>query len=100
MRGSLATAGGLTFIGATPDLSGQYEIPGSPTPFTVSLRGDHSLVVSTPGAPDLELLPRRGTMFDVKDQNGVSIEFKQDATGKVVEAAVNDNGTVLVMKKK
>jgi len=39
-------------------------------------------------------------MFDVKDQNGVSIEFKQDATGKVVEAAVNDNGTVLVMKKK
>ena len=39
-------------------------------------------------------------MFDVKDQSGVSIEFKQDATGKVVEAAVNDNGTVLVMKKK
>lgn len=80
--------------------TGQYEIPGSPTPLTVSLRGDHTLVASTPGSPDLELLPRRGTTFDVKDQSGVRIEFKQDASGKVVEAALNDNGTVLVLKKK
>ena len=39
-------------------------------------------------------------MFDVKDQSGLSIEFKQDASRKVVEAAVNDSGTVLVMKKR
>ena len=80
--------------------TGQYEIPGSPTPLTISLRGDHTLVVSTPGSPDVELLPSRGTKFDIKDQSGVSIEFKRDAGGKVVEAALDDNGTVLVLKKK
>jgi YD repeat-containing protein len=80
--------------------TGQYEMPGSPTPLTISLRGDHALVVSFPGAPDLELLPRRGTAFDVKDQRGVTIEFKRDASGKITEAALNDNGTVIVLKKK
>ena len=80
--------------------TGEYEIPGSPTPLTISLRGDHTLVVSTPGSPDVELLPSRGTKFDIKDQSGVSIEFKRDAGGKVVEAALDDNGTVLVLKKK
>jgi len=80
--------------------TGKYEIPGSPTPLTISLRGDHTLVVSSPGARDLELLPRRGTTFDLKDQSGVTIEFKRDASGKVTEAALNDNGTAIVLKKK
>ena len=80
--------------------TGQYEIPGSPTPLTISLRGDHTLVLSSPGAPDLELLPRRGTTFEFKDQSGVSIEFKVDASGKVIEAVLNDNGTAIVLKKK
>jgi YD repeat-containing protein len=80
--------------------TGQYEIPGSPTPLTISLRGDHALVVGIPGAPDLELLPRRGTAFNVKDQSGVTIEFKRDTSGKITEAALNDNGTVIVLKKK
>jgi len=80
--------------------TGQYEIPGSPTPLTISLRGDHALYVSFPGAPDLELLPKRGTAFDLKAQSGVTLEFKRDASGKVIEAALNDNGTVMVLKKK
>ena len=80
--------------------TGQYELPGSPTPLTISLRGDHALVGSLPGAPDLELLPLHGTAFGVKDQSGVTIEFKRDATGKVTEAALNDNGTAIVLKKK
>jgi CubicO group peptidase (beta-lactamase class C family) len=80
--------------------TGPYEFPGSPTPFTVSLRGDHTLVLSSPGSPDLELLPRRGTQFDIKGLSGVSLEFRRDANGKVVEASLNDNGTVFVMKKK
>ena len=65
--------------------TGQYEVPGNPTQLTVSLRGDHTLVLSSPGAPDLELLPKRGTAFEVKDENGVIIEFKQDANGKTIE---------------
>jgi len=67
---------------------------------TISLRGDHTLVMSTPGSPDVELLPKRGTTFDLKGQSGVSIKFKEEANGKVIEIALNDNGTVLVMKKK
>jgi hypothetical protein len=58
------------------------------------------LVASTPGSPDVELFPKRGTRFDMKDLSGVSIEFKRDASGKVVEAALDDNGTVLVLEKK
>jgi len=80
--------------------TGQWEIPGSPTPLTISLRGDHTLVASNPGEPDVELIPKRGTTFDMKGQNGVTIEFKQDASGKVNEAALDDNGTAVVLKRK
>ena len=80
--------------------TGQYDLPGSPTPVTVSLRGDHTVVLTFPGSPDIELLPKRGTAFDLKDQSGVSVEFKRDVSGKITEAAVNDNGTVMVLKKK
>jgi len=80
--------------------TGQYELPGSPTPFTVSLRGEHTLIFGTPGSPDVELIPKRGTSFELKDQSGVSLEFKRDAAGKVVEAALSDNGTTVVLKRK
>lgn len=53
-----------------------------------------------PGAPDLALIPTRGAKFNIKDQGGVSVEFKRDAAGKVTEAALDDNGTVIVLKKK
>src|SRR6267378_626673 len=72
--------------------TGKYEIPGSPTPLTISLRGDHTLVASNPGEPDVELIPKRSTTFDMKGQNGVTIEFKADAGGKVEEDALDDNG--------
>jgi hypothetical protein len=44
----------------------QYEIPGSTTPLSVSLRGDHTLVASNPGSANLQLLPKRGTTFDIR----------------------------------
>ncbi len=80
--------------------TGQYELPGSPTPFTVSLRGEHTLIFGTPGSPEVELIPKRGTSFELKDQSGVSLEFKRDVAGKVVEAALSDNGTTVVLKRK
>jgi len=80
--------------------AGEYEIPGSPTPLTIALRGDHTLILSNPGSPDLELLPRRGTAFEVKGHSGVTVEFKRDPNGKITEAALNDNGTSIVLKKK
>jgi len=80
--------------------TGQYEFPGSPTPFTISIRGEHTLIFTSPGSPDVELIPTRGTTFNLKDQSGVSLEFKRDANGKVIEAALSDNGTTAVLKRK
>jgi CubicO group peptidase (beta-lactamase class C family) len=54
--------------------TGQYELPGSPTPFTISIRGDHTLIASVPGSTDLELLPKRGTTFDIKDQSEPGVQ--------------------------
>jgi CubicO group peptidase (beta-lactamase class C family) len=86
-----------TFISV---FTGEYDLPGSPTPLSISLRGDHNLVGSTPGQEDLELLPKRGTTFDIKGLAGFSIEFKKDSTGKVTEAVFYQPDAVVVLKKK
>jgi CubicO group peptidase (beta-lactamase class C family) len=80
--------------------TGDYEIPGAPVPLKISLRGENSLIVSVPGQPDYKLNPKRGTKFELADVKGITIEFKQDATGKVTEAVLNQLGTVVVLKKK
>jgi CubicO group peptidase (beta-lactamase class C family) len=80
--------------------TGQYELPGAPAPLTITIRGDHALVGSMPGQEDLELLPRRGTTFEVKGLAGFSIEFKKDASGRVTEAVFYQPDTVVVLKKK
>ena len=80
--------------------TGDYQIPGSPVPLKISLRGENSLIVSVPGQPDLKLDPKRGTTFELADVKGVTIEFKQDQSGKVTEAVLNQLGTVVVLKKK
>ena len=80
--------------------TGQYEIPGSPAPLTITIRGDHALVGSAPGQEDLELLPKRGTTFEVKGLAGFSMEFRKDAGGKVTEAVLYQPDTVIVLKKK
>jgi hypothetical protein len=66
----------------------------------IALRGEHVLVANTPGQPARELIPRRGTLFDVQGLSGISIEFKADASGKVTEAVFYQGGSALVIKKK
>ena len=78
--------------------TGQYELPG--TVLNVVTRGDHTLVATTPGQPARELIPRHGMLFDLQGLSGVSIEFKTDASGKVVEAVFYQGGSALVIKKK
>jgi len=81
-------------------LVGQYDFPGDPTPTTITLRGDHTLVMSQPGAPERELIPRRGTTFDLKGLEGFSIEFKRDDSGKVTEAVFYTPDTTVIVKRK
>ncbi len=60
---------------------GEYEIMGRP--LTVSLEGEHSLIVNVPGQPAHELNPFRGTEFKIKGLSGYFLEFKEDASGNV-----------------
>jgi hypothetical protein len=78
--------------------TGQYDLFGST--LTIALEGESTLVASLPGEPKRELVPKRGTMFDFKEQSGRSIEFKPDATGKVGEAVMYRPDGVVVIKRK
>jgi hypothetical protein len=68
--------------------------------YTVSLRGDHDLILGQAGEEATELIPRRGTSFDLKGFSGFRIEFKKDATGKVNEAALIYPDSTIIIKKK
>jgi CubicO group peptidase (beta-lactamase class C family) len=65
---------------------GAYELMGRV--MTVTLEGDHALIVSLPGSPLYELEPFRGTEFRIKGMAGFSLTFKADETGKITEALV------------
>ncbi len=80
--------------------TGQYDLPGSSVPLKIVLHGDHTLVASLPGKPDTVLVPTRGTTFNFKDINGFSIEFKRDASGKVTACALDELGTILLLKRR
>jgi CubicO group peptidase (beta-lactamase class C family) len=79
-------------------LAGQYEL--GPTTVTVSLKGENTLILIVPGQPEYELVPTRGTSFNVKELSGFTVEFKKDASGKVTEAVFyQPNGTFAAKRK-
>jgi hypothetical protein len=77
---------------------GQYEL--GPNVVTVALKGENQLTLTVPGQPTYELVPTRGTSFDLKGLNGFSVEFKKDASGKVTEmVSYQPNGTLVAKRK-
>jgi len=79
--------------------TGEYELPGQT--LTISLRGNDTLVATLPGRPAMELVPDHGTTFNVKGvYSTFSIEFQQDAAGKVKGAVLTEPGSTSVVKKK
>jgi CubicO group peptidase (beta-lactamase class C family) len=77
---------------------GEYELGG--TAVTVSLRGDDLLTLTVPGQPTYELVPTRGTSFDLKGLSGYSVEFKQEESGAVNELVLTQpNGTFVAKRK-
>jgi CubicO group peptidase (beta-lactamase class C family) len=78
-------------------LAGHYQLGGVTD--TVSLDGDKTLFLIVPGQPKYELLPRRGTTFDIKGLSGYSIEFRKDASGKVAEAVFYQPDGTYVAKR-
>jgi hypothetical protein len=79
-------------------LAGPYQLGGVTE--TVSLEGEKNLFLIVPGQPKYELVPRRGTTFDVKGLSGFSIEFKKDETGNVREAVFYQPDGTFVAKRK
>ncbi len=57
-------------------LSGEYQF--GPVVAVVALKGDAALTLTMPGQPVYNLVPVRGTKFNIKELNGYSVEFKAD----------------------
>ncbi len=52
------------------------------------------------GTRGQNLVPTRGTSFDLEGLSGFSVEFKQEKSGKVTEAVLfQPNGTFVAKRK-
>ncbi len=79
-------------------LVGEYELQG--LTLIVSIKGEKTLVASVPGQGEVELLPYRGTEFNLKNMTGYSIEFLFNEEGVVREAKVKQPGGVFTARRK
>jgi CubicO group peptidase (beta-lactamase class C family) len=78
--------------------AGVYEI-GSVNA-TVALRDDNVLTLAIPGQTVRELAGLRGKKFLVKGLNGFSLEFIEDKSGKITQAAFyQPNGNFVAVRK-
>ncbi len=77
---------------------GEYELSG--IVMTIALKGEKALFLSVPGQPEYELVPYKGTEFNLKGLAGFSVEFIVDETGAVKETKVTQPNGVFVAKKK
>lgn len=46
-----------------------------------------------------ELEPLRGNTFAVKTENGLTLDFKRDAAGKVTEFSISQAGSSSIFRK-
>ncbi len=74
-------------------LAGEYE--RGPITAVVAMKGDTALTLAMPGLPVYNLVPVRGTKFNIKELNGYSVEFKG---GDLV--FYQPNGTFSATRKK
>jgi CubicO group peptidase (beta-lactamase class C family) len=79
-------------------LAGQYEL--GPSTVTITLRGTDTLMLSLPGQSTYELVPVRGTSFDIKGLSGFSVEFQRGADGAVTAMAFYQPNGNFVAKRK
>jgi hypothetical protein len=57
-------------------LTGDYQ--RGPMLAVIALKGESALTLTLPGQPVYNLVPVRGTKFNIKELNGYSVEFKGD----------------------
>ncbi len=77
---------------------GEYELSGAIV--KVLLKGEKTLVLAPSGQPEYELIPYKGTEFNLKGMSGYSAEFRLDPSGAVTEIVFHQpNGTFTAKKK-
>ncbi|HVO98776.1 MAG TPA: serine hydrolase [Bryobacteraceae bacterium] len=74
-------------------LTGEYQ--RGPMVAVIALKGENALTLSLPGQPAYNLVPVRGTRFNIKELNGYSLEFKGDDL-----VFYQPNGTFAATRKK
>jgi len=79
-------------------LAGDYEVMGAT--LTVALKGEDALQVSMPGLQDYELVPYKGTQFELKGLSGFSLEFKRGASGAATEVVITQPGGVFTARRR
>lgn len=88
----------MTERGFLEKFLGQYDLQGMV--ITIQLKGENTLIASVSGQPDMELVPYKGTEFNIKGAPGASIEFVLDPSGVVTEAKLKQPGGTMTAKKK
>jgi CubicO group peptidase (beta-lactamase class C family) len=78
-------------------LTGTYQV--ADFKILVALRPDNVLTATLPNQKIYVLDPVRGHTFAVKDENGLTIDFKKDAGGAVTEFSMNQAGASSVYTK-
>jgi hypothetical protein len=78
-------------------LAGTYQV--ADFKLVVTLRADNKLTLAFPNQKVYELDPVRGNMFAAKGENGLTFDFKRDASGQVIELSLNQAGSSTVFKK-
>jgi len=78
-------------------LTGTYQIADYKV--VVSLRSDNILIATMPDQKIYELEPLRGSTFAVKSENGLTLDFKRDAAGKVTEFSMSQAGSSSIFRK-
>jgi CubicO group peptidase (beta-lactamase class C family) len=77
---------------------GEYAL--ADTAFAISLKGDDTLILTIAGQPEYELVPYKGTEFNLKNLSGFSIKFNMNESGAVTEAILTQPNGVFTAKKK
>jgi len=78
-------------------LTGVYQV--ADYKIVIALRPDNILTAALPTGRVLELEPVRGNTFAVKGENGLTLDFKRDAAGHVIEFSRNQARSSAVFKK-
>ena len=78
-------------------LTGVYQV--ADYKIVITLRPDKILTAALPTGKVLELEPVRGNTFAVKGENDLTLDFKRDASGHVIELSRNQARSSTVFKK-